>query len=135
MRRFGPYSTLIAIVVAIFLCYGCAAKEKSKALFQASISAATGQSGFNDIETTLSERDIRAVAEYVFRSDEQINRTENMQPPPAGGSKVTVWITNSSGSQIKITLTSNPDGSYTGPKGERYPTMPTRTKLKQSYGF
>jgi hypothetical protein len=34
-----------------------------------------------------------------------------------------------------VHLTQNSDGSYTGPKGERYPTMPSEAQLKQLYGM
>lgn len=47
---------------------------------------------------------------------------------------VTVWVTNSNGSQIPVRLTKDGPG-YIGPRGERYPNMPTEEQLKQVYGF
>ncbi len=47
---------------------------------------------------------------------------------------VTIWITNSNGSQIPVRLVKDGPG-YIGPRGERYPTMPSEAQLKQVYGF
>ncbi len=47
---------------------------------------------------------------------------------------VTVWITNSNGSQTSVTLTRSGPG-YKGPRGEWYPEMPTEEQLSMVYGF
>lgn len=47
---------------------------------------------------------------------------------------ITVWVTNSNGSQIPVRLVKDGPG-YIGPRGERYPTMPSEEQLKQVYGF
>ena len=49
-------------------------------------------------------------------------------------SEVTVWITNSNGSQSSIRLTKSGPG-YLGPRGEWYPSMPTNEQLRVVYGF
>ncbi len=48
--------------------------------------------------------------------------------------QVTVWITNSNGSQTPVTLKKSGPG-YLGPRGEWYPNMPTEEQLKMVYGF
>jgi hypothetical protein len=47
---------------------------------------------------------------------------------------VTVWITNSNGSQTAVKLRKDGPG-YIGPRGERYPSMPSEEQLKQLYGM
>ena len=62
------------------------------------------------------------------RSDQQIADLRSEQ------NMVSVWITNSNGSQIEVKLRrSGP--SYIGPRGEVYQTMPTEDQLRQVYGF
>ena len=48
--------------------------------------------------------------------------------------QITVWITNSNGSQTPVTLKRSGPG-YLGPRGEWYPNMPTDEQLKMVYGF
>lgn len=47
---------------------------------------------------------------------------------------VTVWITNSNGSQTSVSLRKSGPG-FIGPRGEYYPNMPTETQLRIVYGF
>ncbi|UCG57360.1 MAG: hypothetical protein JSU70_21135 [Phycisphaerales bacterium] len=47
---------------------------------------------------------------------------------------ITVWITNSNGSQTAVKLTRSGPG-FTGPRGEWYPKMPTNEQLRIVYGF
>ena len=47
---------------------------------------------------------------------------------------VSVWITNSNGSQQEVRLRKS-GPSFIGPRGEVYSTMPSQEQLKQVYGF
>jgi hypothetical protein len=47
---------------------------------------------------------------------------------------VTVWITNSNGSQTSVSLRKSGPG-FIGPRGEWYPDMPTNEQLRVVYGF
>ncbi len=47
---------------------------------------------------------------------------------------VTVWITNSNGSQTSVRLTKSSPG-FLGPRGEWYPSLPTNEQLRVVYGF
>lgn len=47
---------------------------------------------------------------------------------------VTVWITNSNGSQTSVSLRRSGPG-FVGPRGEYYPNMPTEEQLRMVYGF
>jgi hypothetical protein len=55
-------------------------------------------------------------------------------PPVIQDSTVTVWITNSNGSQTTVQLTRR-NGWYVGPRGEYYDQMPTNEQLRLAYGF
>jgi len=47
---------------------------------------------------------------------------------------ITVWITNTNGSQNAVQLRKDGPG-YIGPRGERYPSLPTEDQLRPVYGF
>jgi len=47
---------------------------------------------------------------------------------------VTVWITNSNGSQVPVRLTKS-GPNFIGPRGEIYSSMPTEEQLKKLYGM
>ena len=47
---------------------------------------------------------------------------------------VTVWITNSNGSQQPLILTKTGRG-YRGPRGEYYTIFPSNRQLRMAYGF
>ncbi|MEN6427212.1 MAG: hypothetical protein ABFD90_08305 [Phycisphaerales bacterium] len=47
---------------------------------------------------------------------------------------ITVWVTNSNGSQTSVRLTRE-GGWYVGPRGEYYSEMPTNEQLRVAYGF
>jgi hypothetical protein len=49
-------------------------------------------------------------------------------------SSITVWVTNSNGSRISVTLTRQ-GGYYIGPRGEYYDGLPTNEQLRIVYGF
>ena len=47
---------------------------------------------------------------------------------------ITVWITNSNGSQTSVQITRH-GRWYVGPRGEYYDQMPTNEQLRLAYGF
>jgi hypothetical protein len=47
---------------------------------------------------------------------------------------ITVWITNSNGSQTSVNLRRSGPG-FAGPRNEWYPNMPTNEQLRIVYGF
>jgi len=55
-------------------------------------------------------------------------------PPIIQDSTITVWITNSNGSQTSLQLTRH-GRWYVGPRGEYYDQMPTNEQLRVAYGF
>lgn len=57
-----------------------------------------------------------------------------VRPPVIEDYAVTVWITNSNGSQTSVRLTRQGPW-YIGPRGEYYADMPTNEQLRVAYGF
>jgi hypothetical protein len=55
-------------------------------------------------------------------------------PPVIPDSTISVWITNSNGSQTSVQLTRH-GRWYVGPRGEYYDQMPTNEQLRLAYGF
>lgn len=53
---------------------------------------------------------------------------------PVQDAAITLWITNSNGSQTSVRL-AREDGWYVGPRGEYYSKMPTNEQLRVAYGF
>lgn len=47
----------------------------------------------------------------------------------------TVWVTNSNRSRTPVTLTQGTGGTWIGPRGEAYTSMPTQDQLHPLYGF
>jgi hypothetical protein len=47
----------------------------------------------------------------------------------------TVWVTNSNGSRTPVLLRQGSGGTWTGPKGESYMSLPTGDQLRSVYGF
>ena len=63
-------------------------------------------------------------------------RTVVVSPYPSAIAQntLTVWITNSNGSQTPVTLKQQ-GPYYIGPSGEYYPAMPTQEQLRVLYGL
>jgi hypothetical protein len=140
---------ILVLMVAVFgfgfLCMsGCQSDKQNKALLGSAIGAGVGYAVSGDAKGTAIGAGVGAGAGYMVGKDEPKQQTPPPPPPQQGytqpsaavsGPPVSVWVTNSNGSQTEVKLTRNADGTYTGPKGERYATMPTEEQLKQAYGF
>jgi hypothetical protein len=50
------------------------------------------------------------------------------------GVPLTLWVTNSNGSKTAVKLIQH-GGSYEGPRGEWYTSLPTNEQLRMAYGF
>lgn len=135
MKNNAYFVPLLAIGLILLSSSGCTKKDQNKALLEATIGVAIGPSHGYDIETKLIEAGIGAGAEHMLGLEAPDNGTDNAYSQSSAGDTVNVWITMSNGSRMKITLKCNPDGSYAGPKGERYATMPTKEKLQKVYGI
>jgi hypothetical protein len=146
MKQSVIISLVVVMSVGILCIEGCGSDKQNKALIGGAIGAGVGQAVGRDTKGTLIGAGVGAGAGYVLGKDEpkqqappqgysQPPQQGYTQPPTVSSQPVSVWVTNSNGSQTEVKLTPNPDGSYTGPKGERYATMPNEEQLKKAYGF
>lgn len=137
---------IIAATISTVFIPGCDSAGKSGTLIGAGAGALAGQAIGGNTTGTLVGAGIGAVGGYVVGNEMDKSKAKKQQastPAPApsysapasDSNAVTIWLNNSNGSQTAVKLTRNGDGSYTGPKGERYPTMPTEQQLKQVYGM
>ena len=139
------FISLIVVMSFGVLCIGgCGSDKQNKALIGGAVGAGVGQAVGRDTQSTLIGAGIGAGAGYLIGKDEPKQQTPPPPPPQQGytqppaavsGPPVSIWVTNSNGSQTEVKLTRNADGTYTGPKGERYVSMPTEEQLKNAYGF
>ncbi len=132
--------TLAMLISTVFVT-GCETKAQSGALVGAGAGALAGQAIGGNTTGTLIGAGVGAVGGLLVGNamDKSDEKKAKPAAPAASASSdqntVTVWLTNSNGSQTPVRLTRNADGTYTGPKGERYPTMPTEEQLKPVYGI
>jgi hypothetical protein len=134
------------LTIAVVISAGCDTAGKSGTLIGAGGGALAGQAIGGNTEGTLIGAGIGAIGGYIVGNEMDKSKAKKEQastPAPApsynapasDSNTVTIWLNNSNGSQTAVKLTRNGDGSYTGPKGERYPAMPTEQQLKQVYGM
>jgi uncharacterized protein YcfJ len=134
------------LTIAVVISAGCDTAGKSGTLIGAGGGALAGQAIGGNTEGTLIGAGVGAIGGYIIGNEMDKSNAKKQQasaPTPApsystpasDSNTVTIWLNNSNGSQTAVKLTRNGDGSYTGPKGERYPTMPTEQQLKQVYGM
>jgi hypothetical protein len=143
------FAVILAVVLLTGTMFvtGCQTDKQNKALIGSAVGAGVGYAVTGNAKGTAIGAGVGAGTGYVLGKDEPKQQTpppqqgytqppqQNYQTTPTGANTVSIWVTNSNGSQTEVKLTRNPDGSYTGPKGERYATMPTEDQLKSAYGF
>jgi outer membrane lipoprotein SlyB len=128
----------LAILISTVFAAGCETKAQSGALIGAGGGALLGQAiGGNTTGTLIGAAAGAAGGALIGHSMDKSDEKKAKQAAPAASDQntVTVWLTNSNGSQTPVRLTRNADGTYVGPKGEQYPTMPTEEQLKPVYGI
>ncbi|MBN2513451.1 MAG: glycine zipper 2TM domain-containing protein [Sedimentisphaerales bacterium] len=134
---------VLSVAASSVLISGCEKKWQSGTLIGAGAGAAIGQAAGGNTEGTLIGAGVGALAGGLIggamdssdakKADEK--KKDSAVAAASDQNTVTVWLTNPNGSQTPVRLTRNADGSYTGPKGERYQTMPTEEQLKPVYGI
>jgi hypothetical protein len=135
----------VAVVILTVFSAGCDTAGKSGTLIGAGGGALAGQAIGHNTTGTLIGAGVGAIGGYIVGNEMDKSNTQKQQAPtpapapsynaPSDYNTVTIWLNNSNGSQSPVKLTRNGDGSYTGPRGERYQTMPTEQQLKQTYGM
>jgi uncharacterized protein YcfJ len=141
-------SLAVCVAISTIFMVGCDTAAQSGTLIGAGGGALAGQAIGHNTTGTLIGTGVGAVGGYIVGNEMDKSKAKQQQQsqitapqqqtynaPPAQAGSVVVWITNSNGSQTSVRLAQNADGSYTGPRGERYPSMPTEAQLKQVYGM
>jgi len=139
LKRFVTVVVLAAVSVCVMFWGGCETESQNSALLGTAIGAGIGALAGGDTEGALIGGAIGGGVGYMAGNESEKKKTQqktqqqiaNIQ---AQQNVVTVWITNSNGSQTPVKLTKDGPG-YIGPRGERYASMPTEEQLKQVYGM
>ena len=135
MRHLITLSILWLAGIALILTTGCETDAQNSALLGTAVGAGVGALAGGDTEGTLIGAAVGGGAGYVLGNESDKKKTQQeIAAVRAEQNVVTVWITNSNGSQIPVKLVRDGPG-FIGPRGERYATMPTEDQLKQVYGF
>ena len=130
---------LAAVGCGTFFVTGCETDAQNTALLGAALGAGVGALAGGDSDAALTGAAIGGGVGYIAGSESdkkktQLQTQQQIQAVRQEQNIVTVWITNSNGSQTPVKLTrSGP--SYVGPRGEIYNDMPTKEQLKMVYGF
>ncbi len=139
LKRFVTLVVLAAVAVCVMFSAGCETEAQNSALLGTAIGAGVGALAGGDTEGALIGGAIGGGVGYMAGNESEKKKTQqktqqqiaNIQ---AQQNVITVWITNSNGSQTPVKLTKDGPG-YIGPRGERYASMPTEEQLKQVYGM
>lgn len=126
---------IFTVGFGLVLLTGCETKAQSGALVGGGVGALAGQAIGRDTTGTLIGAGVGTAAGYLLGNEQdKAQQRRDIQAAQYEYNTVTVWITNSNGSQIPVRLVRE-GPAYIGPRGERYPSMPTEAQLRQVYGF
>ena len=126
---------ILAVSAGLVFLAGCESEAQKDTIIGSVIGAALGQAIGGDTEATLIGAGVGSAAGYMLGNEaDKRNTNERIETLRAEANTVTVWITNTNGSQIPVTLTKS-GPNYIGPKGELYAALPTQDQLRQVYGF
>ena len=135
MRQFVTLGLGLVVACGIALTAGCESDAGNTALLGTAIGAGVGALAGGDTEGALIGGAIGGGAGYMIGNESDKKKTSSeIAAVRAEQDVVTIWITNSNGSQVPVKLRKDGPG-YIGPRGERYPTLPTEAQLKPVYGF
>ena len=135
MRQFVTLGLAVVVACGIALTAGCENDAGNTALLGTAIGAGVGALAGGDTEGALIGGAIGGGAGYMIGNESDKKQTQSeINAVRAEQNVVTVWITNSNGSQNAVRLRRDGPG-YIGPRGERYPSLPTEAQLKPVYGF
>ena len=128
---------LVLVVVSLgfgFLA-GCASDAQTGAAIGSLAGAGIGQLAGGDTESTLIGAALGGGVGYMFGNEgDKKKASAEMAAIRTEQNVVTVWVTNSNGSQRPVRLRRDGPG-YIGPRGERYPSTPSQEQLRMVYGF
>ncbi len=135
MRQFVTLGLAVVVACGIAVTAGCESDAGNTALLGTAIGAGVGALAGGDTEGALIGAAIGGGAGYMIGGESDKKKTrQEIAAVRAEQDIVTIWITNSNGSQKAVRLRRDGPG-YIGPRGERYPSLPTEEQLKPVYGF
>ena len=135
IKQFVTLMVLAAITICVMLSSGCESEAQNSALLGTAIGAGVGALAGGNTEGALIGGAVGGGVGYVAGNESEKKKTQQQIANVAAEQNVvTVWITNSNGSQLPVKLRKDGPG-YIGERGERYPSMPTEEQLKQLYGM
>jgi hypothetical protein len=128
-------SMVVIVGLGLALVVGCESDAQTGALIGSGIGAGVGALAGGDTEATLIGAAVGGGAGYMLGNEGDKKKTQQeMANIRAEQDVVTVWVTNSNGSQIPVKLRRQGPG-YIGPAGEYYSKLPTGEQLRPVYGF
>ncbi|HPD48057.1 MAG TPA: glycine zipper domain-containing protein [Anaerohalosphaeraceae bacterium] len=133
MKRVAVWA--LALGAGVAMVAGCGSDAGNTALIGTAVGAGVGALAGGDTEATLIGGAIGGGAGYMIGNESDKKKTQQeIAAVRAEQDVITVWVTNSNGSQIPVRLRKDGPG-YVGPKGERYPSLPTEDQLREMYGM
>lgn len=140
MKRTVCEILAVVFCAGLLVLTGCETQAQNKALIGGAVGAGAGQLIGRNTEGTLIGAGIGAGAGYLWgksqdnKAEEQAAAAPRTTGTSTTGSTLTMWVNNANGTRTEIKLTRNADGSYTGPGGKVYPSLPAQEQLQRDYG-
>ena len=126
---------LVLVSLGFGFMVGCASDAQTGAAIGSLAGAGIGQLAGGDTESTLIGAALGGGVGYIFGNEgDKKKANAEMAAIRTEQNVVTVWVTNSNGSQRPVRLRRDGPG-YIGPRSERYPSMPSEEQLRMVYGF
>ena len=127
--------TVVAVSLGLALAAGCESGGQTGALLGTGIGAGVGALAGGDTESTLIGAAVGGGAGYMIGNEgDKKKAAADREAIRQEMNIVTVNVTNSNGSIIKVNLRKQGVG-YVGPRGEYYDKLPTEDQLRPVYGF
>jgi hypothetical protein len=135
MKRIMVLALALMVGLTMTFVVGCESDAGNTALIGTAVGAGVGALAGGDVEGALIGGAVGGGAGYIIGNESDKKKTDKEIASVRAEQDVeTVWITNTNGSQTSVRL--RKDGpAYIGPRGERYPSLPTQDQLRPLYGF
>ena len=139
LKRLVSLLLVVVFGFGVLALSGCETDAQNTALLGTALGAGIGALAGGDTEGALVGAAVGGGTGYIVGNEsdkkkDKVKTQAEIDAVRAEQNVITVWITNSNGSQIPVKLVKN-GPSFIGPRGEHYQTMPTQEQLKTVYGF
>lgn len=133
MKRVVVWALVAGLTMSLLV--GCGSDAGNTALIGTAVGAGVGALAGGNAEGALIGGAVGGGAGYMIGNESDKKKTQQqINAVRAEQDVVTIWITNTNGSQNSVRLRKDGPG-YIGPRGERYPSLPTEDQLRPLYGF